>query len=197
MLGVLLLLCSSVQAQDPAEELKLFIKAQQAKMDEQSKVLEQQKILILEQSKLLKQQTETQKQLTNPEIPATPKFSLEPEELQKLPSFEELASTAKEISSNNRGPNWPVKDNGMMATWGKDGRLTFESEDKAFKARIGGLFQMDFGFFSIDPYAQKLLPDAGLRQGSDLRRARLRSDGNFCNYKVWVFEMDFSGVSDV
>ena len=84
MLGVLLLLCSSLQAQDPAEELKLFIKAQQAKMDEQSKVLEQQKILILEQSKLLKQQTETQNQLTKPEIPSTPKFSLEPEELQKL-----------------------------------------------------------------------------------------------------------------
>ena len=59
MLGVLLLLCSSLQAQDPAEELKLFIKAQQAKMDEQSKVLEQQKILILEQSKLLKQQKQS------------------------------------------------------------------------------------------------------------------------------------------
>ena len=162
MLGVLLLLCSSLQAQDPAEELKLFIKAQQAKMDEQSKVLEQQKILILEQSKLLKQQTETQNQLTKPEIPSTPKFSLEPEELQKLPSLEELTSTAKEIAPNNRGPKWPVKDNGMMATWGKDGRLTFESEDKAFKARIGGLFQMDFGFYSIDPYAQNLLPDAGL-----------------------------------
>ena len=85
MLGVLMLVSSSLHAQDPAEELKLFIKAQQAKMDEQSKVLEQQKILILEQSKLLKQQTETQNQLTKPEIPSTPKFSLEPEELQKLP----------------------------------------------------------------------------------------------------------------
>ena len=199
MLGVLLLLCSSLQAQDPAEELKLFIKAQQAKMDEQSKVLEQQKLLILhilEQSKLLKQQTETQKQPTNPEISATPKFSLEAEELQKLPSLEELTSTAKETTSNRRGPNWPVKDNGMMATWGKDGRLTFESEDKAFKARIGGLFQMDFGFYSIDPYAQKLLPDIGLQQGSDFRRARLRSDGNFCTYMEWVFEMDFSRASD-
>ena len=196
MLGVLLLLCSSLQAQDSAEEFKLFIKAQQAKMDEQSKVLEQQKILILEQSKLLKQQTETQNQLTKPEIPSTPKFSLEPEELQKLPSLEELTSTAKETTPNRRGPNWPVKDNGMMATWGKDGRLTFESEDKAFKARIGGLFQMDFGFYSIDPYAQKLLPASGLQQGSDFRRARLRSDGNFCTYMEWVFEMDFSRASD-
>ncbi len=196
MLGVLMLVSSSLHAQDPAEELKLFIKAQQAKMDEQSKVLEQQKILILEQSKLLKQQTETQNQLTKPDIPATPKFSLEPEELQKLPSLEELTSTAKEISPNRRGPNWPVKDNGMMATWGKDGRLTFESEDKAFKARIGGLFQMDFGFYSVDPYAQNLLPDAGLQQGSDFRRARLRSDGNFCTYMEWVFEMDFSRASD-
>ena len=82
MLGVLLLLCSSLQAQDSAEEFKLFIKAQQAKMDEQSKVLEQQKLLILhilEQSKLLKQQTETQKQPTNPQIQATPNLSLEPE----------------------------------------------------------------------------------------------------------------------
>jgi len=90
MLGVLLLLCSSLHAQDPAEELKLFIKAQQAKMEEQSKVLEQQKILILEQSKLLKQQSERQKPPSDPELPATPKFSLEPEELQKLPSLEEL-----------------------------------------------------------------------------------------------------------
>ena len=199
MLGVLLLLCSSLQAQDPAEELKLFIKAQQAKMDEQSKVLEQQKLLILhilEQSKLLKQQTETQKQPTNPEISATPKFSLEAEELQKLPSLEELTSTVKEIFPNRVDHKWPVKDNGMMATWGKDGRLTFESEDKAFKARIGGLFQMDFGFYSIDPYAQKLLPDIGLQQGSDFRRARLRSDGNFCTYMEWVFEMDFSRASD-
>ena len=196
MLSVLLLLCSSLQAQDSAEEFKLFIKAQQTKLEEQSKVLEQQKLLLLEQSKLLKQQTETQKQTTNPEIPTTPKFSLAPEELQKLPSLEELTSTAKEISPTRADHKWPVKDNGMMATWGKDGRLTFESEDKAFKARIGGLFQMDFGFYSIDPYAQKLLPDAGLQQGSDFRRARLRSDGNFYTYMEWVFEMDFSRASD-
>ncbi|MEI7854842.1 MAG: porin [Planctomycetota bacterium] len=199
MLGILLLLCSSLQAQDSTEEFKLFIKAQQAKMDEQSKVLEQQKLLILhilEQSKLLKQQTETQKQPTNPQIQATPNLSLEPEELQKLPSLEELTSTAKEIFPNRADHKWPVKDNGMMATWGKDGRLTFESEDKAFKARIGGLFQMDFGFYSIDPYAQKLLPGTGLQQGSDFRRARLRSDGNFCTYMEWVFEMDFSRASD-
>jgi len=196
MLGVLMLVSSSLHAQDPAEELKLFIKAQQAKMDEQSKVLEQQKLLILEQSKLLKQQTETQNQLTKPEIPSSPKFSLEPKELQKLPSLEELTDITKETTPNRRGPNWPVKDNGMMATWGKDGRLTFESEDKAFKARIGGLFQMDFGFYSVDPYTQKLLPDIGLQQGSDFRRARLRSDGNFYTYMEWVFEMDFSRASD-
>ncbi len=185
-----------LQAQDATEELKQFIKSQQAKMEEQSKVLEQQKSLILEQSKLLKQQSEQQKPLSNPEISTPPKFSLEPEELQKLPSLEELTGTTKETTPNQRGPNWPVKDNGMMATWGKDGRLTFESEDKAFKARIGGLFQMDFGFYSIDPYAQKLLPDIGLQQGSDFRRARLRSDGNFCTYMEWVFEMDFSRASD-
>ncbi|MEI7854529.1 MAG: porin [Planctomycetota bacterium] len=196
MLGVLMLVSSSLQAQDPAEELKLFIKAQQAKMDEQSKVLEQQKILILEQSKLLKEQSERQNPTSDPELPATPKFSLEPKELQKLPSLEELTDITKETTPNRRGPNWPVKDNGMMATWGKDGRLTFESEDKAFKARIGGLFQMDFGFYSIDPYAQKLLPDSGLQQGSEFRRARLRSDGNFCTYMEWVFEMDFSRASD-
>ena len=154
MLGVLFLLSPSLHAQDPAEELKLFIKAQQAKMEEQSKVLEQQKILILEQSRLLKEQSETQKQPTNPEIPTTPKFSLENKELQKLPSLEELTDITKETTPNRRSPNWPVKDNGMMATWGKDGRLTFESEDKAFKARIGGLFQMDFGFYRIEPYAQ-------------------------------------------
>ena len=72
MLGVLILVSSSLHAQDPAEELKLFIKAQQAKMDEQSKVLEQQKLLILEQSKLLKEQGEQQKSPTGPEIPTTP-----------------------------------------------------------------------------------------------------------------------------
>jgi len=64
MLGVLILVSSSLHAQDPAEELKLFIKAQQAKMDEQSKVLEQ--------SKLLKEQGEQQKSPTGPEIPTTP-----------------------------------------------------------------------------------------------------------------------------
>ncbi|MBJ7306105.1 MAG: hypothetical protein JHD26_16775, partial [Gemmataceae bacterium] len=37
---------------------------------------------------------------------------------------------------------------------------------------------------------------AGLQQGSDFRRARLRSDGNFCTYMEWVFEMDFSRASD-
>ena len=55
---------------------------------------------------------------------------------------------------------------------------------------------MDFGFYSVDPYAQNLLPDAGLQQGSEFRRARLRSDGNFCTYMEWVFEMDFSRASD-
>lgn len=196
MLGILSLLSFPLQAQDTLEEFKFFIKAQQAKMDEQSKVLEEQKLLILEQSKLLKEQTASQKSPTGSKIPTTPKFSLETQELEKLPSLEELTDTTKETSPNRRGPNWPVKDNGMMATWGKDGRLTFESEDKAFKARIGGLFQMDFGFYSIDPYAQKLLPDAGLQQGSDFRRARLRSDGNFYTYMEWVFEMDFSRASD-
>ena len=55
---------------------------------------------------------------------------------------------------------------------------------------------MDFGFYSVDSYTQKLLPDIGLQQGSDFRRARLRSDGNFYTYMEWVFEMDFSRASD-
>lgn len=196
LLGIYSFCSLPVYAQDSSEELKLFIKAQQAKLEEQTKILEQQKLLILEQSKLLKQQNSQEKQTVDPEPTTPPKLLGEAEDFKKIPSLEELTDITKETQSGRRGPNWPVKDNGMMATWGKDGRLTFESEDKAFKARIGGLFQMDFGFYSIDPYAQKLLPDSGLQQGSDFRRARLRSDGNFYTYMEWVFEMDFSRASD-
>lgn len=104
MLGILSLFSFPLQAQDTLEEFKLFIKAQQTKLEEQSKVLEQQKLLILEQSKLLKEQSEQQKSPTGPEIPTTPKFSLETKELQKLPSLEELTDITKETSPNRRGP---------------------------------------------------------------------------------------------
>lgn len=170
-------------AQETNNDLMAFIKEQQTKMDELAKVLDDQKNLINTQTKIIDVQLKQIKQ-SEPNS-STPDLS-DTNPLEK--DFSNMVDFTRK--------KWPVKDNGMMATWGKDGRLTFESEDKAFKARIGGLFQIDFGFYSVDPYAQKLLPDAGLQQGSDFRRARLRSDGNFYTYMEWVFEMDFSRASD-
>ena len=73
-------------------------------------------------------------------------------------------------------PPRPVKDDGMFAVWGKDGRLTFKNEDGSTVSRLGGLFQYDSGWYIVSDNTNNLL-NKPLEQGSDLRRARLRSDG--------------------
>ena len=89
------------------------------------------------------------------------------------------------------------KDTPLKVFWGKDGRLMFKSEDRNFIAHIGGFFQLDASFYSVSDAVQNLLPDRGLLLGSDMRRARLRSDGVCWDIIEWVMEMDFSRASDI
>ena len=67
LLGIYSFCSLPVNAQESSEELKVYIKALQIKLEEQNKILEQQKLLILEQSKLPKQQNSQEKQTVDPE----------------------------------------------------------------------------------------------------------------------------------
>jgi phosphate-selective porin OprO/OprP len=92
-------------------------------------------------------------------------------------------------------PKKPVKDDGMLAVWGKDGRLTFTNEDKSTVYRFGGLFQFDVGGYIVGDNTNSSL-NRPLEQGSDLRRARLRTDGYCYDNLEWVFEFDLSRAAD-
>lgn len=197
---LLTLIPLETQAQESIPEVQNFIKAQQARMDELAKVIEEQKRLIQDQSTVLEEQARQLQRLPdsrNIESPANPKPTGLSGEIRFPMPTEGTPTLEGELNPELVTVKRQVKDNGMMAIWGKDGRLTFESQDKSFKARLGGLFQFDIGFYSVDPYVQRLLESPGLEQGSDFRRARLRSDGICYDYMEWVFEMDFSRASDL
>lgn len=187
---------SSVYADDQTAEMRALLKAQSDKLDEQAKVLADQARLIREQSEFLERQRQALKGI----IPA----SIQPQENATGGSLPEVMETINLSTSTKpqEGEDAPgtkkekSKDTPLKVVWGKDGRLMFKSEDRNFVAHLGGFFQLDASFYSVSDSVQQLLPDRGLLEGSDMRRARLRSDGVCWNVVEWVMEMDFSRASD-
>jgi phosphate-selective porin len=176
----------SVHAQEPkeSEDLRSFIKAQQAKMEELSKVLEEQKLIIQAQSKLLEEQSATGKQLdSKPQDKSGVIDILLKQEGEKQ---EELIASP------------PSKSKNVKVEWGKDGRLNFKNEDGSLSSHFGIMMQYDSAFYNASDSTQDLLfSNNDLNQGSAFRRARIRSDGTAYEIMEWVFEMDFSRAADL
>jgi phosphate-selective porin len=187
--------CSLVYAQDSTQDIKTkeFIQAQQAKMDQLSKLLEEQKVLIQEQSKLLEGNKGISKASEVPlSLPYGVDFSLK--NTSKI-NLDTDSQSQKALAP--RGLRNTSLEDGMLDYWGKDGFFNLRSEDDTFVTRFGGLFQFDIGFYSVDPYVQNLLGPPTLQQGSDFRRARIHADGIAHNIVEWMFEMDFSKAADL
>ena len=175
------------QPEDPVQELRDLIRAQQARLDELEKQLQKQK------------------------PPSPPKEGDTPAEVStESPGKNDKplpALGAAQPAKPAEGLDWttenfipppatrPVKDDGMLAVWGKDGRLTFKNEDKSTISRLGGFFQFDAGWYVVGQSVNDQL-NRPLEQGSDLRRARLRSDGYCYDNLEWVFEFDLSRAAD-
>ena len=76
--------------------------------------------------------------------------------------------------------------------WNQGIRL--ESADGAFKLRIGGRLQNDWGVLSPDQDLREELPDeAGQGSGTDWRRARLALSGSIYERIGTKLEFDFAG----
>ncbi len=88
-------------------------------------------------------------------------------------------------------------DLAMSATW-KDG-LELSTKNKDFKVHVGGRFQFDTGWYSIDPAVNDNLNGAAggnlnsprYADGVDFRRARFRIDGTMYELIDWATEIDF------
>ena len=192
------------KAQEPGPELRALLQAQQARMDEQAKVLAEQNQVIQNQGKVLEEQANLIKRLSpggETEKTSTNDISPRPLEAKPLPGFSpprsglDLTAPSELIADTLALPKKPVKDDGMMAVWGNDGRLTFKSADGSTTSRLGGMFQLDGGWYLVSTETNKLL-NKPLEQGSDLRRLRLRSDGIAYDYLEWVVEFDLSRSAD-
>jgi phosphate-selective porin OprO/OprP len=177
--------CQTTQAQkqeDPVQELRDLLKAQQARLEE------------LEKQLLKTTAPEPEKAAVS--IPPNA-----PAENGPIPALNGIPNPSPKTTSSlvtdilAGPPKKPVKDDGMLAVWGKDGRLTFTNEDKSTVYRFGGLFQFDVGGYIVGDNTNSSL-NRPLEQGSDLRRARLRTDGYCYDNLEWVFEFDLSRAAD-
>jgi len=79
-------------------------------------------------------------------------------------------------------------DTSMPGAWNKG--LEFKTKDGAFRGHIGGRYQLDNSWFSVDPAVQKNI-NVPYGDGVDLRRARLRFDGTMYKYIDYAIELDF------
>jgi len=159
------------------------LRAQQARLDELEKLIQKQK-----------NPGTTNETGKNGEVSSvTPQRNDRPLPDSSSSPVPKPDSVEEKTSENFIVPPRPVKDDGMFAVWGKDGRLTFKNEDGSTVSRLGGLFQFDSGWYIVSDNTNNLL-NKPLEQGSDLRRARLRSDGVCYDNLEWVFEFDLSRI---
>lgn len=80
------------------------------------------------------------------------------------------------------------KDLGMTAKWHHG--LELESKDKHFRVHVGGRYQFDTSWFSVDQAVQQNIA-VPYGDGVDFRRARLRIDGTLYESIDWAAEYDF------
>lgn len=98
--------------------------------------------------------------------------------------YKELVAQAKE--EERQGKNFDV--------FYKEG-LNFESENGAFKIKIGGRIQTDFGQFEPDKSMKQLGDEEGediQGHGAEMRRARLMAEGTIYENVEYKAEFDFA-----
>ena len=178
---------SAQTSDDPVQEMRELLRAQQARLEELERLVQKQKDAKPSNDK----ETPSEVSTDSPKKPGSQPNLLDGVIPEKPMGGEEL--TADRLVAIP--PARPVKDDGMFAVWGKDGRLTFKNEDGSTVSRLGGLFQYDSGWYIVSDTTNNLL-NKPLEQGSDLRRARLRSDGVCYDNLEWVFEFDLSRAAD-
>lgn len=108
------------------------------------------------------------------------------EDLNRLIEDEAAAETAEVATAP------PAHPNALEVYWNQGIRL--ESADGAFKLRIGGRLQNDWGVLAPDQDLRDTLPDqAGQGNGTDWRRARLALGGTIYERIGAKIEFDFAG----
>jgi phosphate-selective porin OprO and OprP len=110
----------------------------------------------------------------------------------------QLASTETAIysppeSSGFESPGMVVgQDMAMTASW-KNG-IELATKDRAYRFHVGGRWQFDSSWYSVDPAVQNNLPGGvQYHDGVDFRRARLRVDGTI--YEVIEFDCEYDFVN--
>jgi phosphate-selective porin OprO/OprP len=87
----------------------------------------------------------------------------------------------------------PPERPGRLEVFWTDG-IRMESADGAFKLRLGGRLQNDWGVVSPDSDLREALPDdAGKGSGTDWRRVRLQLGGTIYERIGTKIELDFAG----
>jgi phosphate-selective porin OprO/OprP len=111
------------------------------------------------------------------------------EDLSRLVEDEAAAEAAGAAPVSAAPPSHP---NELQVFW-KEG-IRMESADGAFKLRIGGRLQNDWGVVSPDQDLRETLPDlAGQGSGTNWRRARLQIQGSIYERIGTKLEFDFAG----
>ena len=82
-------------------------------------------------------------------------------------------------------PDDPLK---MTAKWNHG--LELETDDKDFRVHVGGRYQLDTSWYSVDQNVQDNI-NIPYGDGIDMRRARFRIDGTLYKHHEWAAEVDF------
>lgn len=110
-------------------------------------------------------------------------------ELQQLIEDEEAAAAASPSAAVAAPP--PEKPGKLDVFW-KDG-IRMESADGAFKLKLGGRLQNDWGVAEPDSDLRDALGGAGQGSGTDWRRVRLALQGTIYERIGTKIEIDFAG----
>ncbi len=76
----------------------------------------------------------------------------------------------------------------MTAKWNNG--MELQTADKNFRVHVGGRYQMDSSWYSVDPAVQSNI-NTPYGDGIDFRRARFRVDGTLYQHLEWAAEVDF------
>ncbi len=102
------------------------------------------------------------------------------------PATEKPAEKAAEKPAEKKPePEDPLK---MSAKWNNG--LELQTADKKFRVHVGGRYQMDASWFSVDQAVQNNI-NIPYGDGVDMRRARFRIDGTLYENQEWAAEVDF------
>jgi len=103
-----------------------------------------------------------------------------PDSDHQVKTFEE-----KPVAEKAPAPEDPFK---MSAKWNNG--LELQTADKKFRVHVGGRYQLDTSWYSVDQDVQNNI-NIPYADGVDFRRARFRIDGTLYENQEWAAEIDF------